>query len=157
MSLDGPGYLIVARSFLFMCNKCPRRQTCTRKEPCKVLERELIKATKSTAMFKKAGCDTSNHLVSFVDPAIIETMVSADTVIWSESKTRNSKYRKKLAGYFESLSEMQRKCVFLYYGLLDNNPISQPKIAKKIGVSQNTVKYHLQTARKLLLVKLMGK
>ena len=75
-----------------------------------------------------------------------------------KSKFNNYKYEMDETNYFEIvnsnlrfLTEKQRRCLILYYGLDDGVGIySQIKIAKQLHISQHSVYRHLKNAKKRL-------
>jgi DNA-directed RNA polymerase specialized sigma24 family protein len=127
-----------------MCSDCPKRGIC--KKICDEVETVLETLNHSLK---------SNYLVKFVDPhRLEESAIESDTEARYPSEQRWEEYR-RLDRKVGRLTKTQRICVCYYYGLRGESSISEPKIAKILHVSTNTVSYHLVRARRLLKLRMI--
>uniref|UniRef100_A0A6M3ISB7 Putative sigma-70 region domain containing protein n=1 Tax=viral metagenome TaxID=1070528 RepID=A0A6M3ISB7_9ZZZZ len=100
------------------------------------------------------------YLIKTISPDKINDMnVGNEKYEYVYRYPKYGKFIDMLEKCVRSLNRNQRNCVIRYYGLYGNEDEvrSQPKIAVKLKVSQNTVKYHLQQARKCLKEQLNAK
>lgn len=123
-----------------ICTKCSNRINC--KKPCEYVEKNFLKFGYSIK---------SNYIVKFFRQEIMENVLL-------KSKFNNYKYERDETDYFEIvnsnlkfLTDKQRECIILYYGLDDGIGVrSQIKVAKQLHISQHSVYRHLKNAKKRL-------
>ena len=126
------------------CKDCSNRETC--RKVCEDVERELSKSDHSLK---------SRYLVSFFDPQLLEVIAHIQKVKYGDvihRRTFSLQNKKKLVILVKKLRRRQKKCVVYYYGLITGKPMTQEKIAKKLGVTQSNVSQILEAAIRRLRV-----
>ena len=127
--------------FICMEKNCKR---CNKKKECKNIcpEVSLILDDLNEHSLK------SNYLVKFVDPFILQAKVANYEHDVKISK-RVNKLIECIKEYILGLLDTKyKKSIILYNGLFGNNRYTQVEIARRMKVSQNTIKYYLQKFRK---------
>ena len=125
-----------------MCDNCPKKPTC--KEICPDLEVLLLGLNKYSL--------NSTYIIKFMDPMIIEILFHEYELYSVQKSKRSTDLCLTLKSVISQLNDHERQATILYYGLDGSSDYvgSQPKIAKEMAVSQNTIKYYLQQARQKL-------
>lgn len=134
---------VYGQAFLFMCNDCPKRGTC--KKICD--EVEIVLGTLNHSL-------KSNYLVKFMDPFLMDEMASVEDRYELRPTEQRWEVYRRLDRKIGRLTKTQRICICYYYGLRGESAISEPKIAKILHVSTNTISYHLVRARRILKMRL---
>ena len=130
--------------FIMICKRCPKKLRC--KKICPEIEAVLSGLNHSLK---------SNYLVKFVDPFILEASAVPDKEpkgLTMAQRKRQEELYVEIEKRLRKLSKIIRLCIRYYYGLKGEDPQPQREIAKRLGVSQNTVSYHLVQAKKYLKV-----
>ena len=128
------------------CDVCSDIAICIRL--CGDMEVKLKKVNKYSL--------DSNYLVKFVDPLMIEKMCHKEELGVYLYSRKFDKLCSRLNKELEKLSPTTRLCVIHYFGLYGVEEKTQSDIAKMISRSQNTVKYHIMSAKEKLC-KVIGK
>lgn len=96
----------------------------------------------------------SNYIVKFCNPSLINALNSNPIIKLYKSDGIN--LFAIIQSLLSGLSERERICIVLYYGIENTIIISQAKIAKILNVNQHTVSYYLRMARRKLRSKLLN-
>ena len=129
--------------FSLMCINCPKRFIC--KKICSKVEL-ILRGPYGHSIL-------SIYKVTFVDPSILEEVAWANNPQVLRDKSNQKKLKTRillLSKFLKSCTIRQRQCITSYYGLKDNTPLVEQKIANNLGVSQNTVSFHLRAAKRKL-------
>ena len=130
------------------CRICDKYNVC--KHICSELHHYLNDVTQKYSL-------KSNYLVKFVNPMLVETLIDIRYKKPSIDKINVSKsidYYKLIKNKIHVLTEIEEKCLSLYYGLKNYEYNSQNEIAKFLSISQHSVYHHLKNARRKIKLSL---
>lgn len=123
-----------------MCNNCDKRKSC--KKICAEVEKRYLKFGHSIK---------SNYIVKFFPQYVMETVLLDSSFTNYKSVIDETNYYKIINEALIVLTDKQRLCITLYYGLHDGiGNYSQPKTAKELHISQHSVYRHLKNAKRRL-------
>jgi DNA-directed RNA polymerase specialized sigma24 family protein len=92
----------------------------------------------------------SNYIIKFLDPAAVENLECE-----SATAGRGPDYYRLVATALKVLTPAERYYVVKYYRLSDLRCLTQREIAKRKGVTQHTVYYHIKRAKDKLRKELL--
>lgn len=128
-----------------ICKKCKNKKIC--KKICFEVEQILKRLNHSLK---------SNYFIKTVDPFLLCKMYIQKSGSVYNRQRKVLFLIKKLKFNLMSMKRTYKETVILYYGLNGESPITQQQIAKKLNLSQNTIKYRLMKSRELLKEVLLG-